>query len=703
MASSHARKDDGLRFKRLKKEEPAGVRVIPRVSSAHKHPRNMPQPKLAHNRTDRMDVDGGYGGVQIRMDVNCPGAQPAQEEPFGTSRVSSSRVRTGKSPVGGNSRRTVNSNSQSPTQVERSEIDFSTAPSDPVELAIWVAQQICHFGDEAIDMDEDRRRLFSHPPGVRTRRPDSGLDAMTVAELQKVRDENRERKKRWRQSNSERSMAPNSAHSLERNAISDSSSPTDKDNDLRCRLNRRAKTIYGTGPSPEKAAWLEAEFNKRRNKREARQRKRAFGEGEFPGFSFSSDLGSTFWSQEGVLKTGIHAAGTLLANTLLSVSNHNNGQQNADAARTLKAAFEDVNTDRKPFIEALKLMATNPDILRGISAVLSGEGDSEDNASGDENGRSSRASTETRNSATQQSGESDRIKAINAASAILYQIGRTKIQAYVTPYSNPQNTAGDIDGLTFPNGAEQKSVRTSSSSAKSTTDSHEQDPLTTSQVDRLLAMANGGPITHDDDNTITDDITDDAETVNRSSTQPASPKTDGDITATLHNVVKQVLAECSSEGSTYLLADAREGCGLSLNNSTPDPNSIRDQAAQLQSLFTQGGVPINAIIPAAQAQATSQLYAHLSNRARSSTPSGGINPAHANAYGNTAQMNQRMFNGNPNSSQGQPLKDPSSSSRANVVGPPVRAKDPDEVRKIRKYGFPPLPGQKIGGHENRVE
>lgn len=68
---------------------------------------------------------------------------------------------------------------------------------------------------------------------------------------EKVRVGNRERKKRWREENAERN----------------------KDNDLRSRVIKRANLKYGESSSDEKAAWIEEEFSKRKEKRLAKQKK----------------------------------------------------------------------------------------------------------------------------------------------------------------------------------------------------------------------------------------------------------------------------------------------------------------------------------------------------------------------------------------------------------------------------------------------
>ncbi|RUS13772.1 hypothetical protein BC937DRAFT_94811, partial [Endogone sp. FLAS-F59071] len=86
-----------------------------------------------------------------------------------------------------------------------------------------------------------------------------GTPAPTTAELikrdlinQKVRAENRERKKRWREQNEDRN----------------------KDNDLRCRVNKRANKLFGKGDSDHKHRWIEEEFGKRQMKRKEKERRK---------------------------------------------------------------------------------------------------------------------------------------------------------------------------------------------------------------------------------------------------------------------------------------------------------------------------------------------------------------------------------------------------------------------------------------------
>ncbi|KAK6458948.1 uncharacterized protein RJT20DRAFT_10584 [Scheffersomyces xylosifermentans] len=68
---------------------------------------------------------------------------------------------------------------------------------------------------------------------------------------EKIRIDNRERKKKWREENAERN----------------------KDNDLRSRVLKRAAAMFGEKDTPEKKAWADEEFNRRREKRISKKRK----------------------------------------------------------------------------------------------------------------------------------------------------------------------------------------------------------------------------------------------------------------------------------------------------------------------------------------------------------------------------------------------------------------------------------------------
>ncbi|KAJ2716090.1 hypothetical protein H4R19_000841 [Coemansia spiralis] len=73
-----------------------------------------------------------------------------------------------------------------------------------------------------------------------------------VHAVAKMRQENRERKKRWRELNEERN----------------------KDNDLRCRVNKRANQLYGAQASAAKDKWIGEEFERRQQRRRDKDQRR---------------------------------------------------------------------------------------------------------------------------------------------------------------------------------------------------------------------------------------------------------------------------------------------------------------------------------------------------------------------------------------------------------------------------------------------
>lgn len=102
-----------------------------------------------------------------------------------------------------------------PAEDMNANIDFSSAPSDPLQLSVWVAHQIRQYAvvdgsgsDISSGHDDSRRRSHSHPPGRRVReKSDHGVDAATIADRDKMRDGNRRRKQSWRSAHLERSTS----------------------------------------------------------------------------------------------------------------------------------------------------------------------------------------------------------------------------------------------------------------------------------------------------------------------------------------------------------------------------------------------------------------------------------------------------------------------------------------------------------------
>lgn len=81
--------------------------------------------------------------------------------------------------------------------------------------------------------------------------PAAKPDIDTPEYRERIRYENRERKKRWREENAERN----------------------RDNDLRLRVLKRAQLMFGDEDTPEKRAWADEEFDRRKVKRLAKQQK----------------------------------------------------------------------------------------------------------------------------------------------------------------------------------------------------------------------------------------------------------------------------------------------------------------------------------------------------------------------------------------------------------------------------------------------
>lgn len=473
---------------------------------------------------------------------------------------------------------------------------------------------------------------------------------------------------------------------------------------MRCRLNKLAKDKFGAAASAEKIAFIEAEFNKRRNKRERKQRARAIAAGEVPSFGIAPELKDRIFSSPNLrISREVETIGNLLVNALFGGGNYNDERQTAEAAKALEAALNETSLSPQLFVEALKLMARNPELMQGINAKMQYDGHDDDPMSGDDTGSHPLRKLPTRSTSTSSQGSvlnhesQEKIRALNAATALLNQLSDTKVYAspyghppppaaaaptdnYKSPYSNPP-PAPTAATTTVKNGHgpdKTNGTRRPSNSKQSAVD----HGLDKSQIDALLALANGGSLTDDEDDKT---IADPDEVNGQQLDTPESPQTDSDITATLQQVLSQLVTERRECQSTVgIIEDPRD-----------------EQAATLRSLFTQAGVEINTIIPAALSLATSQLYSHLSSQARSTTPSGGSNPAHTGIYGNPAHMPQisqaKPVIFGPNNAQHYAIP-PSGGFKPNehIAGLPVRHRDPEELKKIKTYGFPPLPGSRPG-------
>ncbi|MCJ1243907.1 hypothetical protein MMC30_001104 [Trapelia coarctata] len=672
--------NEGHRVKRIKIEQvKAGNKGISRTSGLARLSQNGNTNGDNMEVVETMEVDAVGKATPAGVNMGTALTQAAR-----AVRADTSSASTRETPVisSHDSPRLGNPDKQDSSTPTPFNVDLSTAPSDPRELAWWVAQQVTHFyqdGSEspAADLDDQSRRILSHPPGVHARHSDAELEPEQIAKKKKLREEARERKKQWRESNAQKN----------------------KDNDLRCRINRLAKSKFGVAPSTEKSAYIEAEFNKRRNKRERKQRARAIAAGEAPSSAIAPELRDRIFSSASLnIPKEVETIGILLLNALFGGGNNSDEGQTAEAAKALGAAIKEMSPSPQVFIEAFKLMAKNSELMHGINAKMHYDGQDDEPMSGDDNGIQPLQTTRTRSASASSQGSAlnhqsqEKIWALNAATALLNQISDTKV--YASPYSNPPPpppaAAASTDTYKSPysnpppapavpstsrNGHEPNKTNGTGppSDSKQAGDGHGLDQ---SQIDALLALANGGSLTDDEDDKT---IADPDEIGGRQLETPGSPQTDNDIAATVQQIINQ------------LTTDPKEGQSTA---------GKQEQAATLQSLWTQAGVVINTIIPAAQSHATSQLYAHLSSQAKSNAPGGTI-PAHAGVYGNPTQIQHRSIAdpgiSGPSFAQHYPIP-PSvgSNPRVQVFGLPVRHRNPEELKKIKTYGFPPLPGSRPG-------
>ncbi|KAF3909189.1 hypothetical protein ABW20_dc0101104 [Dactylellina cionopaga] len=125
-----------------------------------------------------------------------------------------------------------------PTPRENLQFTATDLPKDDDGMMRWLAHRV--RDSAAQNRDNNAEHSDDHGGGGVDSDPESR------AERERVRAENRERKKKWREEN------------IDRN----------KDNDLRGRVSRRASKLFGPENSEKKRTWMEAEFNRRKVKRE---------------------------------------------------------------------------------------------------------------------------------------------------------------------------------------------------------------------------------------------------------------------------------------------------------------------------------------------------------------------------------------------------------------------------------------------------
>ena len=618
--------------------------------------------------------------------------------------------------------RVLRSDTKAINESHAPDINLSAAPTDPIELTWWVAQHLTHFQNTtSLDVDIDSRKC-NQTPSIRTLRklPDSpphDMEQRHVSERDRVREDNRERKKRWRADNKERSESfyP-SPQELDRKRLKHRI--LDKDNDLRCRVNKLAKTKFGVENTVEKAKFVENEFNKRRTKREAKQRKRATQSRQFPHIFLPPELRATLLAtlfpqqqqQRGLIPKQLNVVGSLLINLLFANDKNGDFGSKEKAANAVNLALTKSTFKDSIVIEALRTIAGNRDLMKGINNALENdheEIDEETNGLSEDDHHESRLQpAETQAETTQDDASitieqsNEMIKALNAALALMNEMADTTAKTYASPYGNlPPSTPSASLSTNKINEKNRPPVAGTLSSL-----------INREQIDALLALANGGPLTDDeDDNTIADGDDLEEQRLDLSN----EPGTDSDVCKTIEEVIDQLVKDRSKV----------EDSGYRQNPLDPfGPQSAQEQASRLREHFSQAGIRKNIIIPTAHGQTLSQLYSYLNSRTRPSPPPDQLKPGPSSVYVGPQQplpapplsavptvssssqtspppttpalQGQNppfTLSATPNPPQGQTIPFPSRATPS-LTG----SRTEEEQQKIRSYGFPPLPGTRIG-------
>lgn len=528
----------------------------------------------------------------------------------------------------------VNDRTQNSPQAKTS-VDFSTAPSDPMDLSLWVAQLISQSDveprpDSHIGVGRDDTHI-SHI--------NDKIEADTIAESDKSRGGNRKRKLSSRSTQHERSMF-NLICSGRRNK-SNHLIHLEKDNDLRVRVNAAARKLYGPHRSIAKTEWTEMEFNKRRDNRKRREEAR---EANSAGSKLDSKVASRIFSKQyPACSTETKAAGNLLLNTLQGVGSDGEKISIREVAAALKSALDN---NPRPFIEALRILRASPEVMGAATSVIKGNSapvDSDadsisshpENISSDHKSQTSstRESTHSVEDSSIQKvvvessslhfiepSKKNVIEALEEATKILNDIAEGSSENYVTPYGNPQ-VPQDQNSL---NGVPAQDENQANEPKQDST----VNTINTDDIDNFLKLAAGGSVSSEEDDDTLSDAPDPTsprpEPVFDSAVEPghgvdisvlpprsaAARQRDEDVAALLQRVIIDL--ETKRPHFYKDTAPIHQQQRPSFYGSA----TAKKQAAALRQLAARADIPIvNTIISAEQSLATSKLYAHLSSRA----------------------------------------------------------------------------------------
>jgi hypothetical protein len=388
------------------------------------------------------------------------------------------------------------------------------------------------------------------------------------------------------------------------------------------------------------------EYQKRRAKRENKERTRSY-DAETPGFSFAPGLGDSLFPSPGVGPQGdTNQAGLLLANALLG-GEPGTSEQSVSAAHALKAALQAGTVKARHLNEALRVMAGDPDVMKGINRILGNDND--DDGSGDEVSHTIRPSIETPHglSVIPDRGDNDShiTDAISAATAM------------VNGQPNPQNS--NVSGIGFT----PVNIPTTTQPASSI----ESYGLDQSQIEALLALENGRLISASEGQ--------DGDQANPSSAhisdESDSYDNDFGISAGMQHMIKSGFKSTSTNPdgqSERLQSSSNEPASQVLQNQTHDKiNSFLDT-----NLYPS---------------TTLQIYHPLSSESPADQPSLTTvrRSTQASAFGSPASMNRKLLARNSPFDRSQTVPRAATPSKR-------RPKTADEERRVKAFGYPPGPG-----------
>lgn len=208
----------GCRAKRIKTESSARSSSTPGPQKTGT--RAADQPIHKSSSVSHSTVDENNKGADITMLNIRKQHQPSK----GNKGTNTSRAAKAKSSSSSTQTRPISGTegiSPALVQSTNDELDVSSSPSDPFELAIWVAQAVRRIHNRVqatLEADtrhsEMERRSSSRTPGLHINGTDNDAGVPEPVEREKERDEQRLRKQRWRSEHREESTTTPSPYSL---------------------------------------------------------------------------------------------------------------------------------------------------------------------------------------------------------------------------------------------------------------------------------------------------------------------------------------------------------------------------------------------------------------------------------------------------------------------------------------------------------